>query len=176
MAVSQTEYVAFKAELHASAAMVATSISQLEQVVQKSVADAAVAQLVMADLQKNLLLAAPWSATIEQEVAKSEAKGVLALAHVRALHDATKAEVEDFRRRAAEVESKSSGDKKTKWELSRPKDMEPDIIHGKEEAWSKFKEDRMDYADAVHPASNYSCSGRLSRRRKSQRKRSREIL
>ena len=104
MAVSQAEYSAFKAELNASAATVTASISQLEQVVNKSVADAAVAQLVMADLQKNLLLAAPWSATIEQEVAKSEAKGVLALAQVRALHDATKAEVEDLRRRAMEVE------------------------------------------------------------------------
>ena len=74
--------------------------------VQKSVEDAEAAQLVMADLQKNLLLAAPWSATIEQEVAKSEAKGELALAQVRALHDATKAEVEDLRRRATEVEKK----------------------------------------------------------------------
>ena len=74
MAVSQAERSAFKAELNASAAMVTASISQLEQVVNKSVADAAAAQLVMADLQKNLLLAAPWSATIEQEVAKSEAK------------------------------------------------------------------------------------------------------
>ena len=132
MAVSQAEYSAFKAELNASAATVTASISQLEQVVNKSVADAAAAQLVMADLQKNLLLAAPWSATIEQEVAKSEAKGVLALAQVRALHDATKAEVEDLRRRATEVEKKSSGDKKTKGEPSRPKDMEPDIFHGKE--------------------------------------------
>ena len=46
---------------------------------------------------------------------------------------------------------KKSSDKRTKWELSRPKDMEPDIFSGKEEAWSKFKEDLMDYADAVHP-------------------------
>ena len=146
------------------------SISQLEQVVNKSVADAAAAQLVMADLQKNLLLAAPWSATIEQEVAKSEAKGVLALAQVRAHHDATKAEVEDFRRRATEVEKNSSGDKKTKWELSRPKDMEQDIFHGKEEAWSKFKEDLMDYADVVHPGVKLQLEWTLSRRRKSQRK------
>ena len=29
--------------------------------------------------------------------------------------------------------------------------MDPDIFRGKEEAWSKFKEDLMDYADAVHP-------------------------
>ena len=65
----------------------------------------------------------------------------------------------ELKRRALEVENKSS-DKRTKWELSRPKDMEPDIFRGKEEAWSKFKEDLMDYADAVHPGINCSWSGR----------------
>ena len=66
------------------------------------------------------------------------------------MFDATKTEVEELKCRALEVEKKSS-DKRTKWELSRPNDMEPDIFSGEEEAWSKFKEDLMDYADAVHP-------------------------
>ena len=52
MSVSQAEYVAFKAELNASAMLTSNSIAQLESVVQKAVADAAAAQLVMADLQK----------------------------------------------------------------------------------------------------------------------------
>ena len=29
--------------------------------------------------------------------------------------------------------------------------MEPDIFGGKEELWPKFREDLMDFADAVHP-------------------------
>lgn len=46
---------------------------------------------------------------------------------------------------------KKSAEKKTKWELSRPKDMDPSVFNGKEESWAKFKEELMDYADAVHP-------------------------
>ena len=59
--------------------------------------------------------------------------------------------MEDLRRRAAEVERKSSGDKKPKWEMSRPKDMEPSAFGSKEDQWPKFREDLMDFADAVHP-------------------------
>ena len=73
------------------------------------------------------------------------------MAEVRALHDATKAEVEDLRKRATEVEKRSSGEKKSKWEMSRPKDMEPNVFGSKEEQWPKFREDVMDFADAVHP-------------------------
>ena len=35
--------------------------------------------------------------------------------------------------------------------MSRPKDMEPGIVGSKEEQWPKFREDLMDFADAVHP-------------------------
>ena len=41
----------------------------------------------------------------------------------------------------------SSGNK---WELSRPKDIEPSSFDGKEENWAKWKEEIDDYADAVH--------------------------
>ena len=64
--------------------------------------------------------------------------------------------MEDLRRGASEVEKggapgRKRRSEKTKWELSRPKHIEPDVFGGKEEAWSKFKEGLMDYADAVHP-------------------------
>ena len=83
--------------------------------------------------------------------------------------DATKAEVEELRRRALEVERKSS-EKKTKWELSRPKDMDPYIFSGKEEAWPKFKEDPMDYADAVHPGVKLQLEWTLKQNKKSHKK------
>lgn len=35
--------------------------------------------------------------------------------------------------------------------MSRPKDMEPAAFGSKEEQWPKFREDLMDFADAVHP-------------------------
>ena len=84
-------------------------------------------------------------------MAASEAKATEALAEVRALYEATKTEVEDLRRRATEVEKKRSGDKKTKWEMSRPKDIEPGTFGSKEELWTKFREDLKDFADAVRP-------------------------
>ena len=58
--------------------------------------------------------AAPWSVSIETAVAASEAKATGALAEVRALYEATKTEVADLRRRASEVEKRSSSDKKSK--------------------------------------------------------------
>ena len=118
MAAQQAEFGAFKAEVAASAASVATSIKRLEDVVTKSNTDAAATQAVIADLQNSYsaisLQAAPWPAAIQAEVAASEAKATGALSEVRALYEATKSEVEDLRRRAAEVEKKSGGDRKPK--------------------------------------------------------------
>ena len=148
MSVSQAEYNAFKAE-------VAARITKLEKVATKSNFDAVAAQAVIAELPNSYsaisLQAAPWSAAIQAEVAASEAKATGALAEVRALYEATKTEVEDLRRRATEVEKKNGGEKKAKWELSRPKDIEPDVFGSKEEAWPRFKDGLKDYSDAVHP-------------------------
>ena len=40
---------------------------------------------------------------------------------------------------------------KKKWDLTRPKDMEPEKFVGKDEDWMQWKEATEDYADAVHP-------------------------
>lgn len=121
----------------------------------KSNADAAAAAAVITELQNSYssisLAAAPWSAAIQAEVAASEAKATGALSEVRALYEATKTEVEELRRRATEVEKRSSSEKKPKWEMSRPKDMEPNAFGSKEDQWPKFREDLMDFAEAVHP-------------------------
>ena len=135
MDVSQAEYAAFKAEMASSAVAVAASIAKMEDFANKATAEALEAKTVMIELQAsyNTLAAQAAPAT-----------------DLKALFEATKAEVEELRRRALEVERRST-EKKTKWELSRPKDMDPTIFSGKEEAWPKFKEELMDYADAVHP-------------------------
>ena len=135
MSVSQAEYAAFKAELAAAAIEVQSSIAKMEAFANKANAEVADAKAVIADLQASY-----------SNLAAQAAPAV----DLRALYDATKIEVEELKRRALEVETKSS-DKKPKWELSRPKDMDPTIFSGKEEAWPKFKEELMDYADAVHP-------------------------
>ena len=134
MAVSQQEYAAFKAELATSAAAVATSIAKMESFAIQSASETQEAKKVIVELQQSYTTIAAQSASAVD---------------LKALFDATKVEVEELKRRALEVEKKSA-DKRTKWELSRPKDMDPDIFSGKEEAWTKFKEDLMDYVDAVH--------------------------
>ena len=40
---------------------------------------------------------------------------------------------------------------KKKWDLTRPKDMEPEKFVGEDEDWLQWKEATEDYADAVHP-------------------------
>ena len=135
MAVSQAEYAAFKAELAASAIDVQSSIAKMEAFANKTSVEVADAKAVIAALQSSY-------STFAAQAAPA--------AELRALFEATKTEVEELRRRALEVEKKSL-DKKPKWELSRPKDMDPTVFSGKEEAWAKFKEELMDYADAVHP-------------------------
>ena len=45
----------------------------------------------------------------------------------------------------------AGGDKKDKWQLTRPKDMDPGIFSGKDEEWPQWKESMEDYIDAVHP-------------------------
>ena len=95
----------------------AASITKLEEVVTKANADATAANAVLVDLQQSYsqisLQAAPWSAAISAEVAASKSKATGALAEVRALYKATKTEMEDLRRRAAEVEKKTQSTKKT---------------------------------------------------------------
>ena len=104
MSVQQAEYVAFKKD-------VAASIAKLEEVVTKTNFDAAAASTVIAELQNSYaaisVQAAPWSAAIQAEVAASESKASAALADVKRLYEITKAEVEDLRRRATEVENRS---------------------------------------------------------------------
>ena len=135
MSVSQAEYAAFKAEMASSAIAVAASIAKMENFANKANVEVAEAKAVIAELQ------ASYSTLAAQAAPATD---------LRALFDATKAEVEELRRRALEME-KRSADKKTKWELSRPTDMGPSVFNGKEESWAKFKEELMDYADAVHP-------------------------
>ena len=51
---------------------------------------------------------------------------------------------------AALTPSGGKGKGGNKWELSRPKDIEPSTFDGKEESWAKWKEEIEDYVDAVH--------------------------
>ena len=101
MAVSQQEYAAFKAELATSAAAVATSIAKMESFAIQSASETQEAKKVIGEFQLSYNTIAAQSASAVD---------------LKALFDATKVEVEELKRRALEVEKKSS-DKRTKWEL-----------------------------------------------------------
>ena len=47
---------------------------------------------------------------------------------------------------------------KHRWQLTRPKDMDPAEFAGKEEEWLKWKEATEDYVDAVHPGMKQALS------------------
>ena len=143
MAVSQAEFVAFKTEA-------AERMKKGEDVVTKTLDDIKKLQEA-SDLIS--IQAAPWSVSIETAVAASEAKAQAALTGVRSLYEGTKAEVEDLRRRAADVEKKTwaPASHSKKWEMSRPKDMELLSFGAKEEQWPRFREQLKDYAEACHP-------------------------
>ena len=140
MSVSHAEFVAFKTESM-------ERLRQVEDVVTKTLDDVKKLQEAT-DLIS--VQAAPWSASIETAVAASEAKAQSALTEARSLCEGTRVEVEELRRRATDVERKTIP-QKGKWEMSRPKGMEPNTFGTKEEQWPKFREDLMDFADAVHP-------------------------
>jgi len=152
MSVSQQEFNAFKAALEATALTVTADIARLKEVADKADADAVAANGNIVELQQSYsqisLQAAPWSATIQAKVAVSEANSREALNKVSALHDATRAEVTELKRRADEMEKKSSGHKE--WGLTRAKDMVPDVFSGKEDGWAKFKDSVIDYAESCH--------------------------
>ena len=51
----------------------------------------------------------------------------------------------------ANTASGNGHDGKKRYDLTRPKDMEPEKFIGKDEDWLQWKEAIEDYADAVHP-------------------------
>ena len=67
------------------------------------------------------------------------------------------------------MEKKSGSDRKNKWELSRPKDIEPDVFGSKDEAWAKFKDGMKDYVDAVHPGLKQQLEWTLKQREEATR-------
>ena len=71
--------------------------------------------------------------------------------------------LDDLRNRVTETEKKLPVHK-PKWEMSRPKDMEPATFGGKDELWTRFKEDLMDFADAVYPGIKIQLEWTLTRK------------
>ena len=94
--------------------------------------------------------ASPWADWVNERLAAQQAAADQVSQNMMNLvNDATTA-LNDLRYRVSEAEKKPPPHK-PKWEMSRPKDMEPSTFGGKDDLWAKFKENLMDFADAVHP-------------------------
>ena len=107
--------------------------------------------------------AAPWAGWVnvrlaaQQTVSDDVARDMLQL-----VNDA-KIALDDLRNRVTETEKKPPVHK-PKWEMSRPKDMEPATFGGKDELWAKFKEEQKDFADAIHPGLKIQLEWTLTRK------------
>ena len=92
----------------------------------------------------------PWAGWVNERLAAQQAASEEASRDMLQLVNDAKTALDELRNRVAEAENKAPAHK-PKWEMSRPKDMGPATFGGKDELWAKFKEDLMDFADAVHP-------------------------
>ena len=117
-------------------------------------------QQVQAHLSQSAIELAQFQANVNTDNANTTA----ALADVKAqqVNDATVgnglgATMATVLQRLTQLEQQAVGPSasghsgKKKWDLTRPKDMEPEKFVGKDEAWLQWKEATEDYADAVHP-------------------------
>ena len=94
--------------------------------------------------------AAPWGGWVNERLAAQQTVSDDAARDMLRLVNDAKLALDDLRSRVTETEKKPPAHK-PKWEMSRPKDMEPATFGGKDEVWAMFKEDLMDFVDAVHP-------------------------
>ena len=95
--------------------------------------------------------------TLQAQQVQDTQIAVAATQAIRNSGDALTAQISDAVHRLTQLEqggvgpSTSASVGKPKWELTRPKDMEPDQFVGKDEEWLRWKAATEDYVDAVHP-------------------------
>ena len=107
--------------------------------------------------------AAPWVGWVNERLAAQQTVSDDAARDMLQLVNDVKMALGDLRNRVTETEKKPPAHK-PKWEMSRPKDMEPATFGGKDELSAKFKEDLMDFADAVHPGLKIQSEWTLTRK------------
>ena len=67
------------------------------------------------------------------------------------LYDKCHLRIKDINEKLLHLPPGSHGERKEKWQLTRPKDMTPGIFAGKDEEWPRWKESVEDYVEAVYP-------------------------
>ena len=113
-------------------------------------------------------MANEWSPQVEAMLAKHDdghkvamAEHVATLAKLQNLHDITHKTLSETNAKVLNLESRGVGSSSDaagrekfdkKYEMTRPKDMEPSVYSGKDEEWSQWKEGIEDYLDIVHPS------------------------
>ena len=103
----------------------------------------------------------PWKLTVQhlfteqktkQETTIEELRGVIG-EHESPYNQAGSL-IQDFNKWRIEITSNPLAGRERReenWHLARPKDLAPGSFSGKDEDWSKWKEDLEDYSEAVRP-------------------------
>ena len=94
--------------------------------------------------------ATPWASWVNEKLAAQQAAADVVSQKMMEIVTGATTALDELRGRLSDAEKKPTAHK-PKWEMSGPKDMEPSTFGGKDDLWAKFKEDLMDFADAVHP-------------------------
>ena len=132
MATMQADIDFTKGDIQQERATVKNATDLLNQAAQRVSAEPATATAMVNQLQA-------------QQAQEVQAAAVITKA-IRDSGDALTLQVIDAVHRLAQLEqrgvgsSASASGNKPKWELTRPKDMEPDMFTGKDEEWLRWKE------------------------------------
>ena len=98
----------------------------------------------------------PWKAEVERMLLAqgAEQKDLIAkqtqmVTGLQDLYDKADTSIREINTKLLHNPGLQGGGREKKWELSRPKHLEPSLFNGKEEDWPKWKEEVQDYAEAV---------------------------
>ena len=97
------------------------------------------------------------AATVQSQQAQDTHSAAQATVDIKRPGEELTNQVRSLIQRITQLEQQGAGPStsapsgKPRWELTRPKDMVPDLFAGKDEEWLRWKEAIEDYVDAVHP-------------------------
>ena len=96
---------------------------------------------------------AAWRAKVEEEFVKHNNEHAKTVEHLKWFHGQTEDSLQKANDKLTLLDSRNIGPmadtsergEKSKWSLTRPKDMDPGVFSGKEEEWPRWKEALEDF-------------------------------
>jgi hypothetical protein len=91
-----------------------------------------------------------WKDEVQKRILKAEAEQKVANDRFDDLYQKSLVSLTEVHNQIASLTTTGGKGKSTKWELSRPKDIEATTFDGKEDSWPRWKEEIEDYTEAVY--------------------------